>query len=98
MLPPLGRSRSQGSDTFCSGIIRQSKGRSRSIDCEPRLIDYRPDAAAKDSEAELAGLVTLTVESGIHQGDIGIELISTMPSDEDTPEAMLVSKAEAHPG
>ena len=26
MLPPLGRSRSQGSDTFCSGIIRQSKG------------------------------------------------------------------------
>jgi hypothetical protein len=38
------------------------EGRSQSTDCEPRLIDHRPDAAAKDSKAELPGLVAELVD------------------------------------
>ena len=33
------------------------EGRSRSTDCEPRLVDQCPGAATKDSKAELPGLV-----------------------------------------
>ena len=52
------------------------EGRSRSTDCEPWLIDDRPDAAAKDSKAELPGLVAELEVQTIHK----VILLQSVPT------------------